>query len=339
MIVQFDTCQPPVFISSPNHDINAQEAQEAFLRYAANQWAELKARFLLVNAEEMSWSPLSQIRYPSTLRSRYPLKPRSQNGHFWTLEDRMKRIQTRTTLQRRYASPNLSRQSTTPDLKALHAHYARQRMHGEAYDEYECRDSSPKRKRAITGIRDGDKTSQEMLPFVRPRHSYQRSYNERQPQWSLGVQVLVDSHIDAIVDHEMADFKDESCFQSNATPGFSIGADNTSMKHIIYSEFGVPSMFERGLASKKTTDPRPRPRSTKVDINTSAAQELPSAHHHPCRAMYEAEPIHRNKSSEIAQASEPIMQTTADLMREIFGDGEVDDVDSVLPMIKSMNIM
>ncbi|KAG1809956.1 uncharacterized protein HD556DRAFT_1316920 [Suillus plorans] len=266
----------------------------------------------------MSWTP-SQTCYPSILRSKRPLRPRSQNTHFWTLEDRMKRIQSRATLRRKSASPNLSQRSTIPDLKALHAHYARQRMHGEAYDEYECGNSSPKRKRAVIGIRDVDKTSLEMLPFVRPRRSYQCSYGERQPQWSLGVQSLVDPHIDAIVDYEMVNVKDESWLQSNATPRFLIGADSTSMKHVVYGDFGVPRTFERRLASKKTTDPRPQPRPTvtMVDIDMIAAREPPSTSHH------------RNKSSEFIQASDP-METTADLMREIFGDGEVDDADSVL---------
>ncbi|KAG2091491.1 uncharacterized protein F5147DRAFT_779959 [Suillus discolor] len=328
MIGQFDTYHSSVCISPPNHGIDAQGVPGPLLRYATNHWAELKAKFLLVYAEEMSWTPSSQTCYPSTPRSRRPLRARSQNAHFWTLEDRMKRIQSRATLQRKPASPNLSRQSTIPDLKVLHAHYARQRMHGEAYDEYECGNSSPKRKRAVIGIRGVDKASREMLPFVRPRRSYQCSYGKRQPQWSLGVQGLADPRIDAIVDHEMVDVKDESWLQSNARPRFSIGADSTSMKHVVYGDFGVPRMFERGLASKKTTDPRPRPRPTitMVDIDMIATREPPSTSHH------------RNKSSKFVQAPEP-MQTTADLMREIFGDGEVDDADSVLSMIRSMNIM
>lgn len=225
-----------------------------------------------------------------------------------------------------------------PDLKVLHAHYARQRMHGEAFDEYECGESSPKRKRAVIGIRDVNKTSRDMLPFVRPRYSYDHSYDERLPQWSPGVQGLMDSHIDAIMDHKMADIKDGCWFQSNATPRFSIGADSTSMNRVVHGNFCVPRMFERALASKKTTDPRRRPRPT-VDVDMTAPQELPPAsRHHPCRDMYEAGPIHRNKSSEVVPASEP-MQTTADLMREIFGDGEVDDADSVLSMIRFLNIM
>lgn len=251
----------------------------------------------------------------------------------------MKRIQSRATLRRRSASPYLSRQSTTPDLKVLHTHYTRQHMHGEAYDEYECGESSPKRKRAVIGIRDMNKTTRDMLPFVRPRYSYECSYDKRQPRWSPGVQSLVDSQIDAMVDCKTADVRDESWFQSNAIPGFSIDADSTSMKHVVYGDFRVPHMVDRALTSKKTTDPRRRPRPTKVDIDMTAPQELPSASsHHPCRDLYEAGPIHRNKSSEVVQTSEP-MQTTADLMREIFGDEEVDDADSVLSMIRYMNII
>lgn len=250
----------------------------------------------------------------------------------------MKRIQSRTTLRRSSIPPNLSQRSSMPDLKVLHAHNARQRMHGEAYDEYECGESSPKRKRAVIGIRDVNKTSQDILPFVRPRYSYNHSYDEQQPQWSPGVQGSVNSHIDAIMDCKMADVKDEYWFQSNATPRFSIGADSTSMKHVVYGDFGVPRMFERALTLKKTTDPRRRPRPM-VDVDMTAPQELPSAsRHHPCRDMYEAGPIHRNQSSEVVPASEP-MQTTADLMREIFGDGEVDDADNVLSMIRYLNIM
>lgn len=250
----------------------------------------------------------------------------------------MKRIQSRATLRRSSVSPNHARQSKMPDLKVLHAHYARQRKHGEAFDEYECGESSPKRKRAVIGIRDVNKTSRDMLPFVRPRYSYDHSYDERLPQWSPGAQGSMDSHIDAIMDHKMADVKDECWFQSNATPRFSIGADSTSMNRVVYGNFGVPRMFERALASKKTTDPRRRPRP-RVDIDMTAPQELPSAsRHHPCRDMYEAGPIHRNKSSEVVPASEP-METTADLMREIFGDGEVDDTDSILSMIRYLNIM
>jgi hypothetical protein len=148
----------------------------------------------------------------------------------------------------------------------------------------------------------------------------------------------MDSHIDAIMDHKMADVKDGCWFQSNATPRFSIGADSTSMNRVVHGNFCVPRMCERALASKKTTDPRRRPRPT-VDVDMTAPQELPPAsRHHPCRDMYEAGPIHRNKSSEVVRASEP-MQTTADLMREIFGDGEVDDADSVLSMIRFLNIM
>jgi hypothetical protein len=250
----------------------------------------------------------------------------------------MKRIQSRATLRRSSVSPNHARQSKMPDLKVLHAHYARQRIHGEAFDEYECGESSPKRKRAVIGIRDVNKTSRDMLPFVRPRYSYDHSYDERLPQWSPGVQGLMNSHIDAIMDHKMVDVKDECWFQSNATPRFSIGADSASTNRIVYCNFGVPRMFERVLVSKKTTDPRRRPRPT-VDIDMTAPQELPSAsRHHPCRDMYKAGPIHRNKSSEVVPASEP-METTADLMREIFGDGEVDDADSILSMIRYLNIM
>ncbi|KAG2034301.1 hypothetical protein BDR03DRAFT_965299 [Suillus americanus] len=254
--------------------------------------AELKARFLSVHAEEIPWIPSSQICYPSHPRPKHPLRSRPQNMHLRTLEDRMKRIQSRTTLQRKSASPNLSRRSTTPDLKGLHAHYARQHTHGEAYDEYECGESSPKRKRAVIGIRDVNKsgTSRDMLPFVRPRYSYECSYGERQPQWSPGVQGSVEPHIEAIVDHKMADVSDEHRFQSNATPGFSIDANSSSMKRVVYGDSGVPRMFEKALASKKTSDPRRRPRPT-VDIDMTAPQELPFAsNHHPCRDMYKEEP-------------------------------------------------
>ncbi|KAG1889220.1 hypothetical protein F4604DRAFT_1915082 [Suillus subluteus] len=340
MIGQFDTYQPPVCIFPQIHDIDAQGAPGPSLRYAANHWAELKARFLSVHAEEMPWTLSSPTCYPSTPRQRRPLRSRPQNTHFRTLEDRMKRIQSRATLQRRSASPNLSRRSTTPDLKVLHVHYARQHMHGEAYDEYECGESSPKRKRAVIGIRNVNKsgTSRDMLPFVRPRCSYECSCDERQPQWSPGVQGLVDSRSEAIMDHKMADVSDESCFQSNATPGFSIGAYSTHMNRVVYGDSVVPRMFEKALAFKKTSDPRRRPRPT-VDIDMTTPQELPSpSNHHPCRDIHKAEPIHQNKSSEVVQAPEP-MQTTADLMREIFGDGEVDDADSVLSMIRYMNIV
>ncbi|KAG1777303.1 hypothetical protein EV702DRAFT_1102255 [Suillus placidus] len=238
----------------------------------------------------MPWTRSSPTCYPSTPRPKRPLRPHSQNAHFWTLEDRMKRIQSRATLRRRSASPKLSRRSTIPELKVLHAHYARQHMHGEAYDEYEGGESSPKRKRAVIGIRGMNRTTREMLPFVRPRYSCQCSHDERQPQWSLGVQGSVVSRINAIVDHEMADVKNESWFQSNATPGLSIGADSTSIKRVVNDDFGVPRMFERALASKKTTDPRRRPRPT-VDIDMTAPQEIPSAsRHHPCRDTHEAGP-------------------------------------------------
>ncbi|KAG1825448.1 uncharacterized protein BJ212DRAFT_1474833 [Suillus subaureus] len=314
MIGQFDTYQSPVCISSQNHGIDTQGASGPSLRYTANHWAELKARFLSFHAEEMPWTPSSPTCSPSHPRPKHPLRSRPQNRHFRTLKDRMKRIQSRTTLQRSSASLNLSQRST-PDLKILHAHYARQLMHGEAYDEYECGESSPKRKRAIIGIRDVNKTTRDMLPFG-----------------------LADSRVGVITGHEMVDAKDEFWFQSNATPGFPIGANSTSMKRVVYGDFGVLCMFERAQASKKTSDPRRRPRPT-VDIDMTAPQELPSASdHHPCPDMHEAAPIHRNKSSEDTQAPEP-MQTTADLMREIFGDGEVDDADSVLSMIRYMNII
>lgn len=207
----------------------------------------------------------------------------------------MKRIQSRATLRHRSASPNLSERSTIPDLKVLHVHYARQRMHGEVYDEYECGESSPKRKRAIVGIRNANKTFRDMQPFVRPRYSYGCSYDERQPRWSPGVRGLVDPHIDIIMDYKMADVEDGSWFQSKATSGFSIGADSTFMKRVVHGDLGAFHMPERLSVSKKTTDPRPRPRPAPGDIDMTASQELPSAsNHHPRRDVYEAGPDEGN---------------------------------------------
>ncbi|KAG1746805.1 hypothetical protein EDB19DRAFT_1687576 [Suillus lakei] len=360
MIGQFDTYQSPVFFSPPNYGIpaslgqgfiDAQGAPGPLLRCAANQWvsytpknsrwlliyhwqAELKARFLSVHAREMPGTLSSPTYYLSSQRSKRPLRSRPQNTQFWTLEDRMKRIQSRATFRRRSASQNRFQRSTMPDLKVLHTHYARQHMHGEAYDQYECGQSSPKRKRAVIGIRNENKPTREILPFVRPRNSYQCSFDERQPQWSPDVEGLVDSQINVIVDHEMADVRDESWFQSNATSGLSISADSTSTKRVLD---GVSRIFEKAMASKKTTDPRRRPRPAMVDIDMIA--DLPSAsHHRPCRDIYQAGHIGRNESSGGIKASEP-MQTTADLMRETFGDGEADDADSVVSMIRYMNIL
>ncbi|KAG2132373.1 hypothetical protein DEU56DRAFT_444227 [Suillus clintonianus] len=363
MIGQFDTYQSPFCFSPPNHFnasagqnfIDVQGAAGTFLRCAANHWVELKARFLSVHAEQMSRPSSSPIYYNSSPRSKRPLRPRSPNVHFWTLEDRMKLIKSRNASQRRSISPHVSRRSTTPDLGVLHVHYARQHAHGEVYDEYDCGESSQKRKRAVIGIRDVNKTTQEMLPFVRRRQSYECSYNERQPQWSSGTEGFVKTQVDSIVDHKMADVRDEYCFQSNATPGFSISGDSTSTKRVIDGEppnhaRGVPRMFEKVLASKKTTDPRRRPRPAIVDIDMTAPQDLPSAsHHRPSRDICKARRIHRNQSASTNEANKPLepeviqavepMQTTSDLMREIFGDGEVDDADSVLSMIRYLNIM
>ncbi|KAG1732275.1 hypothetical protein EDB19DRAFT_1734499 [Suillus lakei] len=351
MTGQFDTYQFPVFFSPPNHGIpaslgrgfsDAQGAPGPLLRCAANQWVSYtpkNSRWLLTyhfHAREMPGTPSSPTYYLSSQRSKRPLRSRLQNTQFWTLEDRMKRIQSRATFRRRSASQNRFQRSTMPDLKVLHTHYARQHMHGEAYDQYECGQSSPKRKRAVIGIRNENKLTREILLFVRPRNSYQSSYDERQPQWSPDVEGLVDSQINVIVDHEMADVKDESWFQSNATSGLSISADSTSTKRVLD---GVSRIFEGAMASKKTTDPRRRPRPAMVDIDMIAHEDLLStSHHRPCRDIYQAGHIGRNESLGGIKASEP-MQTTADLMREIFGDGEADDADSVVSMIRYMNIL
>ncbi|KAG0697795.1 hypothetical protein DFH29DRAFT_944654 [Suillus ampliporus] len=239
----------------------------------------------------------------------------------------MKRIQSRTASRRRSPSPNLSRRSTTPDLEVLH-------VHGEAYDEYECGESSSKRKRAVTGIRDVKKTTREILPFVRRRHSYECSYDEQPMQWSPGVKGLVDSQMDVAVDHKTTDVKDESCVQ---IPGSSISVG-------VPPESLIFRIFERMLASKKTTDPRRRPCPV-VDIDMI---DLPSASGHlPCRDMCGERPHYNkftneaNESPEVIQASEPMqVETTDDLMREIFGDGEEDDrIFDVLQAIKHLRVM
>ncbi|KAG1749683.1 uncharacterized protein EDB91DRAFT_758767 [Suillus paluster] len=303
MVGQY-TYQFPVCFSS-NRSIDASVGQGSidvqgapFLRCTANYWVELEAKFLSSHAGETSGTLSSPTSYHSIPRPKRPLRPRSQNARFWTLEDRMKRIQSRTASWRKSALPNLSRRSTIPDLEVLHVHYARQHVYGEAYDGYECGETSPKRKRAFIGICDVNK----MLPFVRRRLSYECNYNEP-PQWTSGVEGLVDSKVDITADHKMADVKDESCIQSNVTLESSIGVNSTHTQRIVDMIQDLPSAS--------------RPRRL------------------PCRDICEAGPTHHNKPAFMDEANE----STVNLMRDMFRDGEQDDQDSIFEILQGIRYL